>query len=97
MISSLQQQVKKVQGEAIQREKVLQYEIATLKQNLAQANQQGGDDAIMHQPEAIDESTELKALVLKQTQIHEEALAERQQLIESLQETIMEAKQLNIQ
>ena len=51
----------------------------------------------MHQPEAIDESTELKALVLKQTQIHEEALAERQQLIESLQETIMEAKQLNIQ
>ena len=50
----------------------------------------------MQQPDAVDESTELKALVLKQSQLHEEALAERQHLIESLQETIMEAKQLNM-
>ena len=47
-------------------------------------------------PNEVDECTELKTLILKQTQIHEDALAERQQLIESLQETIMEAKQLNI-
>ena len=43
----------------------------------------------------VDECTELKTLILKQTQIHEDALAEREQLITSLKETIMEAREFN--
>jgi len=97
MIASLRQLVKTTENEKVQREKVLQLEIDELKQKLANIRQIDGN-ALMDKQEKDnegDECTELKALILKQTQIHEEALAEREQLINNLKETIMEAREFN--